>query len=158
MAFLSGLDSYPCSVRWSDISIVNCRDIILPSETEILPLDTRSFAFVSFNHQFHSICPRPRAHLVTSRDNIDSTALANLVLFKSNKMLWHINTVYLCLLTLLSTTFLLKFSFTLVVSESARFKPAWEKQYALTLHLPSTRFRVNPHSIQRNSNPQPLSL
>ena len=36
-----------------DVTIQNCRNIIFPSDLEIMPLDTRSFAFVSFGHQFH---------------------------------------------------------------------------------------------------------
>ena len=34
-----------------DVTIQNCRNIIFPSDLEIMPLDTRSFAF--FSHQFH---------------------------------------------------------------------------------------------------------
>ena len=44
-----------------DVTFQNRRIIIFPSDLEIMPLDTRSFAFVSFGHQFHSKLTWPLA-------------------------------------------------------------------------------------------------
>lgn len=61
---------------------------------------------------------------------------AALVFLKSNKMLWHSVMVYLCLLTLPSSTLVLKF----ILNQLPRFNQAWERQLEFMLYDTTSSF------------------
>ena len=61
---------------------------------------------------------------------------AALVFLKSNKMLWHSIMLYLCLLTLPSSTLVLKF----ILNQLPRFNQAWERQLEFMLYDTTSSF------------------